>query len=212
MTGDQDVDALNGFHPDALPAGAALPAAVGREQLPAPALGVPVDFHGLIMPLEERKARILARLSATALEIGAELLAARTEHEGEFMAWVERELPFGIDKAERLMAISRSFAEVDPAVRGALPAAWTALYELQKLPPAALARSVDLGVVRPGMTVEQAKEHVREQLGARKAEEVRQVADTSRTIAEAHALALLRHYPSDITDSTMEALRSWLNG
>lgn len=185
------------------------------EPLPARALGEPgadgvatgdLDrFHRNIVPLAERKRRILDALSDTVYTIGAELLEAKREHNGTFVAWVETELPFGIDRAERLMAVTRAFATAEH--REHLPAAWTALYELSKVPPGALVRSIELGEVSPGMTVAQARDYVASQ---RANGETRHPGGVP-PLAEAHAVALLRYHPNDVPEEVRCRLRAWIN-
>lgn len=119
-------------------------------------LPLPTD---LVVPiaLAERTERIVRVLESAAMEVGRELLEAKAEHPGEFMEWVDRCLPFGIDKAERLMAITKAFANADPEVQAALPPAWSALYELSRLPSERLIQAVGTGEVYSSMTVIEAK-------------------------------------------------------
>lgn len=114
----------------------------------------------IVASLDERRDRIIAIVSDAALEVGAELIAAKKEHPGEFLQWVATQLPFGIDKAERLMSISRAFATADPLVLAALPPAWTALFELARLPIDVVAESVESGEITPRMTVADARQLV----------------------------------------------------
>lgn len=110
--------------------------------------------------LDERRDRIIALVSDAALDVGAELIAAKKEHPGEFLQWVATQLPFGIDKAERLMSISRAFGTADPLVLAALPPAWTALFELARLPIDVVAESIESGAIAPQMTVSDARQLV----------------------------------------------------
>ena len=114
----------------------------------------------VVPTLDERRDRILAIVGTAALDVGAELIAAKNEHPRAFMAWVATELPFGIDKAQRLMAISRAFAGADEAVKAALPPAWTALFELARLPIEEVQRSIETGEIAPEMTVADARKLV----------------------------------------------------
>ena len=119
-----------------------------------------MDLPELLPTLDERRDRILAIVGTAALDVGAELIAAKQEHPREFMEWVSRSLPFGIDKAEKLMAISRAFGDADPLTRAALPPAWTALFELSRLPIDQVQRSIESGAIAPEMTVSDARELV----------------------------------------------------
>lgn len=165
---------------------------------------VNIALHEPIVPLEERKARILGVLDDASIQIGLELMAAKVEHTGRFVRWVEEELPFGLDRAERLMMIARAFQDVDPAVRNMLPSAWTALYELAKVPPRALVRSIELGEVTPMMTVADARRYVAESKG-------RQVPQAPPPMAEAHAVAMMRYHARELSEETIWKLIGWLH-
>lgn len=117
------------------------------------------EYHEpeLVPSLDERRDRILEIVGNAAIDVGQELLEAKREHPGQFMDWVSRELPFGIDKAERIMAVTRAFATCDPIVQQALPRPWTTLFELTRLPIETVERSVDSGEVHPTMTREDAR-------------------------------------------------------
>jgi hypothetical protein len=161
-------------------------------------------IHAPIMPLEERKARILGVLDDASIQIGLELIQAKEDHTGRFTRWVEEELPFGLDRAERLMMIARAFSDVDPSVKSMLPSAWTALYELAKVPPRALIRSIELGEVSPTMTVADARRYVAESKGRA------QTQFKPPPMAEAHATAMMRYHPRELTEGTVWKLIGWL--
>jgi hypothetical protein len=110
----------------------------------------------IVPSLDERADRIFEILEHAAFDIGAELIEAKREHPREFMEWVQRSLPFGIDKAERLMAISRAFAAADDFTKRALPAPWTALFELSRVPIDAIHSGIAEGEVHPDMTTREA--------------------------------------------------------
>lgn len=153
--------------------------------------------------MEERTQRIISCLERAALEVGAELLAAKQEHPREFVAWVEGTLPFGIDKAERLMAITRCFADADPEIRAALPPAWSALYELTRLPSERLLPAIEAGAVHPDMTVAQAK--------ALRSKGFR-VPEQPRLTADIVARELVRFDRRDLSDEVRAALEDWIAG
>ena len=88
-----------------------------------------------------------------ALKVGAILRAARAEHPETFRAWVENDLPFGLDTAKRLMAISEAYEKLPAATLEQLPRPWQALYALRALPLGELQAAVDAGVVTAGISV-----------------------------------------------------------
>jgi hypothetical protein len=113
--------------------------------------------NGVVMPLEERSVRIENIMDRTALELGAELAAARDEHPNDWREWVEGSLSFGLDTAQRLIAIHKAFEFVPPERRAALPKARTALYELTRLPADRLEQAIDSGDIHPGLTTRAAR-------------------------------------------------------
>lgn len=104
------------------------------------------------LTLDERARRINAILEDTALRIGAELWAAKSEHPDEFHTWLVTQTPFSYDQALRLVAIYKAFANADDKVRAALPSAATALYAITKLPADRLRAAIDAGEIHPGVT------------------------------------------------------------
>lgn len=148
----------------------------------------------------------------TVLEVGQELIEAKAEHRGEFMRWVEEELPFGIDRAERLMATARAFGGEAEVIEH-LPSAWTAMFELTKVPIGALQTSIANGEVHPQMTVAQAREYVAQQKENDRTERHRDPApavDQTRQFATSHALAMLRYHPQDLPEEIRWKISRWL--
>lgn len=111
----------------------------------------------LVTSLDERRDAIIETIESAAVEVGRHLIEAKEEHPGRFMAWVEAELPFGIDKAERLMAITRSLGSCTSEMRSNLPPAYSALFHLARLPRPILEVAVDNGEVTPATTVREAE-------------------------------------------------------
>lgn len=181
------------------------------------ALEIP-DQPEQVPSLDERRDRIIAIVETAALQVGVELRQAKIEHPREFMEWVARSLPFGIDKAERLMAISRSFESVDAEVRAALPPAWTALFELSRLPIESVRVAVEVGDIHPQMTVADARELVSGHREAPQAE--RRPAKPGpepgfdpnpRLTTDIIVRELLRTPRSDLSGSMETLLRLWLD-
>lgn len=167
-----------------------------------------VERAEVLVSLDERKARIYAAVNTAALTIGAELIAAKAEHPREFTAWVEAECPWGIDSAERIMAVTRAFATCDPEVRGALPNPYSTLFVLTRLPTERLALAIETGRVNPDMTYRDAKEL----LG-----EVRDVAERKpaepaepRIAPDVLARELLRFPREQLSEHGARQLRRWL--
>lgn len=159
--------------------------------------------------LQERTQRIAAVLNEASLIVGQELIAAKAEHPGTFVAWVETELPFGIDKAERLMAITRSFASADDEVLEALPSAYSALYELSRMPTDRLRDHIANGDVGPGTTTREARSLAN---GNGKVEGpiLPPVPAEPRLAADIVAKELMRHPRAQLSAELEVALRRWL--
>src|SRR5690242_16827099 len=70
------------------------------------------------------------------VEIGRLLNQAKAElAHGEFLDMVERDLPFGPRTANKLMAIGTHATVSNKTHESHLPAAWSTLYEISRLPP-----------------------------------------------------------------------------
>lgn len=91
-----------------------------------------------------------------ALRVGALLRAAQELAPKRFASWVESDLPFGLDAARRLIAISKAYERLDPSVLEKLPRPWQALYALRKLTSAQLALGVSQGLIGPTTTIKEA--------------------------------------------------------
>lgn len=172
----------------------------------------------VVPTLDERRDRIIGIVESAALDVGAELLAAKKEHPREFMDWVGRSLPFGVDKAERLMAITRAFSTVEPEILASLPPAWTALFELSRLPIERVVVSIESGEIHPGMTVADARDLV---TGEREAPETQKRTvkpgpepgfdPNPRLTTDIVVRELLRTPRSDLSATMETLLRLWLD-
>lgn len=163
----------------------------------------------VIVPLEDRRQRIVATLESAAIDIGRELIGAKKDHQGCFLRWVEDELPFGIDKAERLMAITRAFDNADPEIRQALPSAYTAMCELARLPHDRLRAHIESGDVHPDMTVREARALHQPDPIPLPEPTVSPLAEP-RIAADVIATELIRHPRSTLSDDIANVLAAWL--
>ena len=156
----------------------------------------------------------MGAFDTAALTIGAELIEAKREHPGQFMTWVAEALPFGIDTAERLMAVTRTFANADPEVLASLPRARTTLFALTRLPADRLRQAIESGEVTPHTTY-------REALALRDAAESEwepvdmpepqpSQASEPRITADIVAKELLRFPVGALSDDYVVRLRRWL--
>lgn len=151
--------------------------------------------------LDDYRDAIEVEISGLALRIGKLLIQAKAAHPRRFERWVEDELPFGIDKARRLMLISRAY-ETLPAERLAeLPKPWQALYALRNVPREQLLTGVRDGSISTTTTIEQARAWAAGPAGIRQYHP-----------ADVAAGALLNHSPDDLSPSVLGALVAWLDG
>lgn len=118
----------------------------------------------VVETLNAHRDRIMDALEGAATQVGRELIAAKAAHPGRFLAWVASELPFSVDKAQRLMAVARFADETDPKVLSALPKGWTILFELRRVPAGRLAEAVEAGEIDSGTSREAAEAFVRDEL------------------------------------------------
>lgn len=175
----------------------------------------------LPLSLDERRERILTVASDAAIRIGMELIAAKRDHPGWFLRWVDESLPFGPDKAERLMAVARAFGAVDPAVMAALPRPWTALFELSRLAPEQLAQVIESGEIAPDTTVREARELVASfRSGTHEPEPPEEPIEVEAIVVKPPkplvelpdplVIAVLRTDRSELDEWLAEQLREWL--
>jgi hypothetical protein len=86
------------------------------------------------------------------IEAGRDLIDAKAElGHGKFERMVVEHLRCSLRTAEMLMKIARDPVLSNPKHASLLPAAWTTLYELQKLPPFILERKFADGSITPGL-------------------------------------------------------------
>lgn len=168
-----------------------------------------------VVSLDERAQRIIDAFERTALTIGEELLQAKRDHPGTFMAWVNESLPFGIDQAERLMAVTRAFASADPEMMAALPRASTTLFQLSRLPAERLRKAIETGQVTPQTTYRQAMAlRTSEDAPTWEAIDMPEVkpspASEPRISADIVAKELLRFPRGQLSDDYAVKLRRWL--
>ncbi len=169
----------------------------------------------IVLSLEERAVRITGLLQMTALEVGRELLGAKRDHPGRFIAWVGASMPFGLDKAERCMAVSRAFDDADDEVKKCLPAAWSTLFELSRLPSERFQLHLEAGDVNPGMKLAESRQLVAESDETHPdhrptAQIAREMVLEPRLTTDLVAMELMRLPREDLSASIETMLRLWL--
>lgn len=142
-----------------------------------------------------------------AMRVGKLLREARAAHPSRFRAWVENDLPFGLDTARRLMAISEAFETLPKATLDQLPRPWQAMFALRALPAGELQRAVDAGELSPE-TTERAAKGVARRWRTGSSEPRASVTRIHR--ADIAAGALMEFTPRDLNPNVLRALRNWL--
>lgn len=96
------------------------------------------------------------------LETGHLLIAAKEAlGHGHFEEMVETDLPFKMNTAQRLMAISRDERITNAAYATLLPPVWTVLYDLTKLKTPQFTEAVGEGVIRPDMGAKEIRQRIK---------------------------------------------------
>jgi hypothetical protein len=170
--------------------------------------------------LDEYRDEIAGVLNRTAIEIGTILIEAKYAHPRQFHKWVEEELPFAMNKAHQLMAISRAFRELPAEKKELLPAPWTTLFTLTKIDRPELEAAIEAGVISPSTTGRQALALI----GKAPADPPKPrdwksgppkgtvVSSSSRLPVSLLVRELLRYDPSDLTPTQRHDLEVWLAG
>ena len=87
------------------------------------------------------------------IDAGADLAAAREGiPRGDWEEWLARELHMTPRTAQRFMAIARHPVLANTTHVSLLPSSWGTLYELSRLPEAALTRAIEAGDISPETT------------------------------------------------------------
>jgi hypothetical protein len=160
------------------------------------------DDTRLPVGLKEITDRIYRHIDRMVLRVGEELQRAWVEHRDLYDVWVERDLPFGMDKARRLRKIYLASQHFDEATLARFPAPWQALYAISRLPAPVVRDAVTSGAIHPSMSVRESQEVVRQLTG-----------DDSRprfTPVDLLAGKLMNHRPDALSADVRRALTGWL--
>lgn len=103
----------------------------------------------------------LARAVEGIIAAGLHLIEAKQQFpHGEWLPWVERELPIKPRTAQQLMEIAGHTVLANTRHVTHLPSHWSTLYELAQLDPPWLERAIERGEVHPELERRQARELV----------------------------------------------------
>jgi hypothetical protein len=153
--------------------------------------------------LSEITDRIYARIDRLALDLGRDLQEALDAvGRREYERWVERDLPFGLDKARRLRMIHKAYEHLPPERLKQLPSPWQSLYALTRVPPEQLSAAVDDGRVHPEMTVRESIEIARELSGR----ETKKFSEADLLVGKLVSLPA-----EELTPTARDLLDAWLS-
>lgn len=147
---------------------------------------------------------IVREVDGVALRVGRLLREAKELATPiEFNRWVINDLPFGLETARRLMAISAAYEKLPTEALRDLPRPWQAMYALKELPPIEIIRAIRDGEIHTEMTVEEARHYARSYRKDRKTWRK----DANRSVAR----VFTNFAPSDVSPPVLDKLREWLN-
>jgi hypothetical protein len=153
------------------------------------------------------EAEVFAAVDHMCLRVGALLAEARDLDPGGFKAWVEAKMPFGYDKARRLVAIHLAYRELPAEVQARLPRPWQALYALRHWSGGRLTEAIESGEIDEHTTVVAARERARAWSSDR-----RETPELSARYSAADLAAgrLMTFSPADVNSDVRRALERWL--
>lgn len=139
------------------------------------------------------------------LRVGALLHEARALDPAGFAEWVTERMPFGLDKAKRLIAIHLAYSELPAETLANLPRPWQALYALREH-VGRLDGAIESGEIGPTTTVREARERAR-QWGTKGPSISPGTARYSA--ADEAAGAMMAHHPDALSAEVFMAVSMW---
>jgi len=166
-----------------------------------------VHLHDSTSRIDQIETEVYETVDRMCLRVGELLWEAKTLDPGNFNAWVDERLPFGNDKARRLIAIFVAYRELPAEKLAQLPRPWQAMYALAPYAQGRLVQALDSGEIGPDTTVKQAKASARHwSSNKRKVDPLA----ARYTAADNRAGSLMEFRPEDLNPYVLEALKSWL--
>lgn len=141
------------------------------------------------------------------LRVGALLQEARELNPSGFRRWVDERMPFGYDKAQRLIAIHLAYSSLPAETVAQLPRPWQAMYTLRRWTGGRLEEALESGEIGPDTTVNEARKKAREWS---KNQRPRDPLTARYSQADLRAGALMEHPASELNPTVREALVRWL--
>ena len=158
--------------------------------------------------LVEIEAEVFETVDRMCLRLGALLAEARTLDPMGFDKWVSEKMPFGIDKARRLVAIHLAYSELPEDVVQKLPRPWQAMFALRHWAQGRLPEAIETGEVGPDTTIAEARE-----LASKWGKDSRRDEDPLPSRygkLDLTAGELMAVHPDDLNPSVYRALSNWM--
>ena len=157
--------------------------------------------------LKEIEDEVYSSIDRMCLRVGELLAEARALNPAGFKKWVEARMPFGYDKARRLIAIHLAYRELPEDKVAQLPLPWQALYALAPFAQGRLQKALDDGEIGPETTQAQAITKARQWSNHQRLVDP---LESRYSIADTRAGALMELSASDLNPYVREALVRWL--
>ena len=140
--------------------------------------------------------------------LGELLHEARVLDPGGFNDWVAERMPFGLDKAKRLIAIHLAYRELPEDVRQNLPRPWQALFALRRFAGGRLDEAIESGEIGPDTTIEKAREAAQKWTNDSKQDDT----ELSARYKQPDLLAgkLMAEDPNELNPDVHRALSRWV--
>jgi len=143
------------------------------------------------------------------LRLGELLWEAKEIAPQGFNGWVELRLPFGLDKAKRLIAIHLAYRELPEDVRHKLPRPWQAMFALRHWANGRLPAAIESGEVGPDTTVKGALELAKKWSNDSKRDD--DPLPSRYAQIDVTAGQLMAGDPNDLNPSVARALSKWMS-
>jgi hypothetical protein len=158
--------------------------------------------------LDEIELEVFETIDRMCLRVGALLYEARELDPSGFQFWVETRMPFGYDKARRLIAIHLAYRDLPESVISGLPRPWQALYALRHWAGGRLDKAIEAGEIGEQSTVKDALALAKKWSKDSKNDEFAIAARYSA--ADLAAGKLMGLSPDDVNADVWRALTRWM--
>jgi hypothetical protein len=170
-------------------------------------MGSVTHLHQATSRLEQIEDEVYSSIDRMCLRVGELLAEARALDPAGFKKWVETRMPFGYDKARRLIAIHLAYRELPEDKIAQLPLPWQALYALAPFAQGQLQEALESGEIGPETTQAEAITRARHWKNHRRLVDPLQARYST---ADSRAGALMEHRADELNPYVREALVRWL--